>query len=521
MSNDRLTVETTNGPVRGKYAGEADVWLGLRYAAPPTGDLRFRHAREPHPWTEPADATRFGAVCPQPGMPVIDLGTATRQSEDCLYLNVWAPPGAAERGDHCAVMVWFHGGAYIAGSGSQPLYDGTSLVRTSVDDGIPTIIVTVNYRMGVFGFSDFSSMGSGAEQYDANCGMSDCLQALHWVHQNIERFGGDPSNVTIFGESAGGGIVTTLMAMPAAEGLFCRAIAQSSPATSVYDSERAARYARLVLDELGPVDRAPASSLRRAPVGALIMAGTRVFDTVPSDYPGTIAFAPFIDDDLIPRHPVEAIRSGDALDVPLMIGTNRDETSMFRWMETPLMPVTQEQVDAMFEFIAQERPDLAIPDAGDVLETAYAKGGRKSMRVSRDLGFRMPAIWIAEAHCHRAPVHLYRFDWATPLFRVLGIGATHATELTYVWGNPSSSKVDISYRLGGRKTGEKVSRRMQQRWLNYANHGNPVSTESTAYWDPYTGADQHSLLIGAEDTEVTGLDRNRLRAWGDDALSFG
>ena len=521
MASDALTVETTFGPVRGRYAGEADVWRGLRYAAPPTGDLRFRHAREPRPWTEPVDALDYGPVCPQPGMQVIDLGEASTQSEDCLFLNVWAPPGAARRGDGCAVMVWFHGGAYIGGSGSQPLYDGAPLVRTSVEEGIPTIIVTVNYRVGVFGFSDFSSMGTGQHLFDANCGLSDCLQALHWVHQNIERFGGDPSNVTIFGESAGGGLVTTLLAMPAAEGLFQRAIAQSSPATSVYDAERAARYARLALDELGPIDRASVRDLRKVPPGALIFAGTRIFDTVPSEYPGTIAFAPFIDDDLVPLHPVEAIRSGDSLDVPLMIGTNKDETTMFRWMKTPLMPVTQEQVDAMFEFIARERPGLAMPDADDVLEAAYASGRGKSGRMSRDLAFRMPAIWIAEALSRRTPVHLYRFDWATPLFRALRIGATHATELTYIFGNPPTTKTDLSYRLGGRKQGEKVGRRMQQRWLNYANHGNPVSTESTAYWDPYTGQEQKSLIIGADDTEVSGLDRNRLRAWGDQALSFG
>lgn len=526
-ATDAPTVETAAGPVRGMRGDGVDVWLGIPYAAPPIGELRWRRARPPEPWTQVRDATAFGHVCPQPDMPVIDLGEGATQDEDCLHLNIWSPAGAARRGDRRPVLVWLHGGAYICGSGSQPLYDGAALVRASVDDDLPALVVTVNYRMGAFGFAELSGLPGAGDAFDTNCGLSDTVQALRWVQENIERFGGDPEQVTVFGESAGGGLVTTLLAVPSARGLFARAIAQSSPATSVYSSERAHRYGALLLEQIDVPATAGAVALRRLPSEALVTAGTGLFNDVPVRHPGTIAFAPVIDGDLLPVDPLEAIGAGRAHPVPLLIGTNRDETSLFKWMKTPLMPVTREQVDAMFEEIAQEQPELAIPGHEDVA-FAYPTGrtlplGRSaqpSMGISRDLAFRMPAVWIAEKHSHHAPVHLYRYDWATPLFRMLGIGATHATELPYVWGNAASSKMDISYRLGGRKTGEKVRRRMQQRWLGFAASGDPASTFSSARWQPYTTSGQHSLLINAKDTAVTELDRNLLRAWGSDVLSF-
>ncbi|WP_344785712.1 carboxylesterase/lipase family protein [Gordonia caeni] len=526
MSDEAVTVETSFGPVRGERGAEVDVWRGVPFAAPPVGDLRWRRARDPQPWTEPREATAFGHVCPQPAMPVIDLGPGTSQSEDCLYLNIWSPAGAAQSGARRPVLVWIHGGAYICGSGSQPLYDGTALVRTSAEEGLPAMVVTINYRMGAFGFAEWGDLPGADREFDSNCGISDVLQALRWVQANIERFGGDPDQVTVFGESAGGGIVTTLLTVPAAKGLFARAIAQSSPATSIYDRERGGRHSGMLLTELGAPADATAEAVRRLPTQALISAGTRVFNQVPITYPGTIAFTPAVDGDLVPRDPLSAIRDGEAHDVPLLIGTNRDETSLFKWMKAPLMPVTQEQVDAMFELIAQEQPEIAIPadeavaDAYPATTRSLGKSSAKSMGISRDLAFRMPAVWIAEAHSRRAPVYLYRYDWATPLFRVLGVGATHATELPYVWGNPASTKLDISYRLGGRRTGAKVQRRMQQRWLGFAAGRDPDSAESPARWRPYTTDDQHSLLIGADDTAVTELDRNLLRAWGAEVLSF-
>ncbi|MET0698268.1 MAG: carboxylesterase/lipase family protein, partial [Mycobacterium sp.] len=417
-------VETTAGPVRGSDDGRAAVWKGIRYAAAPSGELRWRAPVAPQPWTEVFEADRFGPVCPQPKSP-IPLGAGTRISEDCLFLNVWAPSGA-DAGAGKPVMVWVHGGAYIFGSGSQPLYDGRTLA--SVGD---VVVVTLNYRMGAFGFLDLSGTES-EEQFDSNLGLRDVLAALHWVRENIAAFGGDPAQVTLFGESAGAGIVTTLLTAPAATGLFARVIAQSSPATSVYSSDRQRSVVQMVLDRLG----VSAAEARSVPVQALVDASEYVFNHVPTSTPGTLAFAPTVDGDLVPDYPVKLARDGRSHPVPLLIGTNRDEAALFRWMKSPLMPIAPKTIRAMFEEIAAEQPGLQLPSEAEI-GSAYSgiRTRQLGLHVARDVGFRMPSVWLAEGHAAVAPVYLYRFDWTTPMLRLLRLGAAHATELPYVWGN--------------------------------------------------------------------------------------
>ena len=237
------------------------VWRGVRYAAAPVGELRFRAPEPPPRWTEVVDATAFGPACPQPAIPNVQLDLGAPQGEDCLSLNVWASSDTRP-GDRKPVLVWLHGGAYVLGSGSQPLYDG----RRLAGDGV--IVVTVNYRIGAFGFLDLSSFSSSRQRFDSNIGLRDVLAALGWVRDNIAAFGGDPERVTLFGESAGAGIVTTLLAVPAAAGLFAGAIAQSSPATSVYDSGRARQMAEVVLEKLDITAVRGGAVARRADRGA-------------------------------------------------------------------------------------------------------------------------------------------------------------------------------------------------------------------------------------------------------------
>ncbi|MGZ5395629.1 MAG: carboxylesterase family protein, partial [Mycobacterium sp.] len=225
-------VDTSYGPVRGVDNGAIKAWKGIRYAAPPVSDLRWRAPMAPQRWSEPTDATRVGPVCPQPTDPRIPIDLGAPQGDDCLTLNVWASSDT-EAGDNKPVMVWLHGGAYILGSSAQLLYHGGALAGSG-----DAVIVTVNYRLGALGFLDLSSFGDG---FDTNLGLRDALFALQWVRDNIAGFGGDPDRVTLFGESAGAGIVTTLLASPAAAGLFSAAIAQSSPATSIYDRNRGGR----------------------------------------------------------------------------------------------------------------------------------------------------------------------------------------------------------------------------------------------------------------------------------------
>lgn len=501
----RPVVETGYGPLRGIDDGRVKTWKGIRYAAAPIGDLRWRAPVPPEPWTEALDATAFGPVSPQPRSP-IPMGLGTRAGEDCLFLNVWAP-SSADRDAPRPVMVWVHGGAYIFGSGSQPLYDGSVLAGDS-----DVVVVTINYRLGALGFVDFSAAG-----FDSNIALRDVLAALRWVQDNIAGFGGDPDRVTLFGESAGAGIVTTLLAVPQAAGLFSRAIAQSSPATSIYDTSRAGMVTDLILQRLGMTAR----EAHRAPVEALVDASAHAFDHVPTATPGRLAFAPTVDGDLVPDYPVNIARAGKTHPVPLLIGTNKDEAALFRFMRSPLMPIAPKAIRTMFEEIADDQPGLQLPSEEQIGSAYPARWARtRSLGVASDVGFRMPTVWFAEGHSAVAPVYLYRFDWATPVFKLIRLGAAHATELIYVWGNLVSGSRDVTFKLGGLKTGEALSQRMRTRWTNFAATATPSGPAGEPDWTPYRTDSRATLVIDRHDEVVDDLDRQVRLAWGDQVLSF-
>jgi para-nitrobenzyl esterase len=507
-------VETAYGPVRGVDDGVVTSWKGVRYAAPPTGDLRWRAPEPPEPWTEVADAGVFGPVCPQPVEPKIPIDLGAPQGDDCLTLNVWASSDIAG-GDRKPVMVWIHGGAYVLGSANQPLYNGGVLAA-----GGDVVVVTVNYRLGAFGFLDLSSFSTPRRRFDSNLGLRDVLYALQWIRENIAAFGGDPHRVTVFGESAGAGIITTLLTSPAAEGLFAGAIAQSSPATSLYDPIRARSTAEQFLAALGLGDN-DIDRLTDAPVDALIAASRELFNDVPVQSPGTLAFAPIVDGDLVPDHPVKLAREGRSHRVPLIIGTNKHEAALFRWMKSALMPITPEAINAMFTQIAAEQPHLVLP-THEQIDVAYPRlrGKARGMGVARDVGFRMPTVWLAEGHSAVAPVYLYRFDWATPMLRLLRLGGAHATELPFVWGNLVAGPKDPTFRLGGMKTGKVVSARIQARWRNFATQGKPLGLDGEPEWLPYQEADRACLLIDRQDSVVNDVDLHIRSAWGSEVLSF-
>lgn len=509
MAHDPI-VETTSGPIRGRHDGTVKYWLGVRYAAAPVGEMRWRAPQPPARWDTVADATDVGPVCPQLTDPRLPLDLGGPQGEDSLRLNIWAP-ATCEPGAGKPVMVWVHGGAYVLGSANQPLYRGAVLAA----DG-DVVVVTVNYRLGAFGFLDLSEV-PGA-RFDTNLGLRDVAFALGWVRDNIAAFGGDPHRVTLFGESAGGGIVTTLLASPAAEGLFCGAIAQSSPATSVYDSERSRGVARRLLDHLGVDD---AAALAQVPVAAMLAAAREVFDEVPVESPGTVAFAPVVDGDVVPDYPVRLAREGRTHRVPLVIGTNKDEASLFRWMKSPLMPITPEAIRAMFEGIAAEQPGLLIPAEAQI-HSAYPglRTKARGMGVARDIGFRMPSLWFAEGHGVESPVYVYRFDYATPMLRLLRLGASHATELPYVWGNLVAGPKDPTFKLGGLKHGRAISERVRRRWVSFAATQKPDGMSGDPVWRPYRRDDRATLVIDKQDRMVDDLDRDVRAAWGDEVLNF-
>ncbi len=513
MAIDNPVTETTFGPVRDTDDGRVKAWKGIRYAAPPVGDLRFRAPQPPERWTSVADATMFGPACPQPPLPNIPLDLGAPQGEDCLSLNIWASsdtqPGAGK-----PVMVWLHGGAYILGSSSQALYDGRRLAR-----GGDVLIVTVNYRLGVLGFLDLSSFNTPARRFDSNVGLHDVLAALCWVRDNIAAFGGDPQRITLFGESAGAGIVTTLLAAPAAKGLFANAIAQSSPATSVYDRGRGRRVAECVLEKLG-IDPSDADRLRRAPIPAILAASKEVFDEVPVRNPGTLAFVPILDGDLLTDYPVKLAQEGRTHPVPLIIGTNKHEAALFRLMRSPLMPITPHAITSMFTEIAAEQPDLQLPTE-EQIAGAYSRmrGKARYLSIASDVGFRMPSVWLAEGHSTVAPVYLYRFDYSTPLLKLLLVRAAHATELPYVWGNLGGPK-DPTLKLGGAKTAQAVSERVRTRWINFATQGKPMGMAGEPDWTPYQETDRACLVIDKRDALVHDVDAHIRAAWGTKMVGF-
>ena len=501
------------GTFRGVANGGVAVWRGIRYAQPPVGARRFRDPVPAAPVGE-VDALVFGRIAPQQRLPVLDLGPDAVADEDCLFLNVWAPDAPASARP---VMVWLHGGAYTYGAGSQPMYDGTALV-----DAGDVVVVTLNYRIGALGFLDLSSFSTAHEPYDSNLALKDVLLALRWVQANIAAFGGDPERVTVFGESAGGGLVTTLLATPSAAGLFHRAIAESSPATSMYGPMRARRVAEQFLREAG-LDAATAAGARDLAVDDVVRASTAVYAAVPADAPGTLAFAPVVDGDLLPEAPADVLASGRGLPVPLLIGTNRDEASFFSHMKSPLMPVTEDRILRMFADMRAQRPDVPLPDRAQVLQ-AYEGVRQRAVGagVARDIAFRLPTIWIAEGHSAVSDVWLYRFDHATRALEAMGIGATHGAELAYVWGNFHRGRVDPTFWLGGRRTSERISQRVQARWIAFACGATTDGAIDAAAppWPRYRKPTRATLVIDATDAVVYDLDAALRRGWGDRVLSF-
>ncbi|GAA2245195.1 carboxylesterase/lipase family protein [Herbiconiux moechotypicola] len=515
-----LIRRTAAGALRGVREGGAIAWKGVPYAAPPVGERRFRRPVAPDPWPELRDASGFGPMAPQRVLRSMEVDTAIGIAEDCLTLNIWAPADVADREHPLPVMVWIHGGGYFQGSTGQRYYDGRHLAENG-----DVVLVSINYRLGVLGFLDFSAFspvagGSGlGHGFDTNVGLRDQIFALEWVRDTIGEFGGDPHDVTLFGESAGGACVIALMASPQARGLFHRAIAQSPPVTSVYGRERAEGVARRFLSIVG-IDPAHAHRLRDLDPFDLVDAGAELIHEVSATVPGTLALAPVQGDDVLPEFPLTVFQRGEAARIPLVIGTNHDESSFFKLMRSPLLPITPASVEQMFAEIANDNP--AFEGAGRRITEAYPAYPRRRTpaEVSRDAGFRMPSVWLAEAHSAIAPTWMYRFDHATPLLRVTGIGATHAAELAYVFGSFAPRGKDIVFALGGRPEALAVSARMQARWLAFAHGGAPDAEGAPVHWPRYDAETRATLLIGREDEVVDDPDAEIREAWGPEALAF-
>lgn len=487
-------MHTPLGDLRGTTDGGVGVWRGVPYAEQPVGERRFLAPEPKRPWTGLRDAVEHGPLPPQ-GKSFVGGGRDDPKVRDeaCLTLTVWSPDTSAS----LPVMVWIPGGAFVFGAGQFQLYNGSRLAANG-----NVVVVNVTYRIGVFGGFELGDLGDG---FDDNLALRDQMAALRWIRDNIAAFGGDPARVTVFGESAGGTSVLALLASPAADGLFSRAIAQSPALPLIADRELRAEQAHEWLRRLGvtaaEVKRLPQRELRRA-------AGSLQLDSAARS--PTLAYGLTYGVDLLPRHPVDAARDGSLRRVPLIIGTNSHEASMFAWTKPPMLPTTRTTVDAYFARVgrdAKARVLAAYPD--------YPRR-RALIAFGSDVMFGGPAWAFADAYSQLAPTHVYRFDHVGTSLRLLGLGATHGSEIVHVQHSYASYLGRKMHPLG-RRWQPAVGRRMQRAWLDFAGKGwdDGVIRWSTGHdWPVYDTADRYTRIIqSARDTVVADPDAERRQAW--------
>ncbi|TSD95653.1 carboxylesterase/lipase family protein [Skermania sp. ID1734] len=490
-----LTIETAEGRVRGRREGAVRRWRSIPYAAPPVGDLRWRAPAPVTPWRGTRDATYFRyASCQPPWGAGLSPGRVQPVNEDCLTLNVVAPVAASDKPR--PVMVFIHGGGYIVGTSALSLYSGVRLVERG-----DIVFVSMNYRLGPLGYLDVSSFGSPDRPIDSNLGLRDQVAALEWVQRNIAAFGGDPANVTIFGESAGGNAVTSLMVTPAAKGLFHRAIAQSSPAHWAHDLDDSQRWADMFIDLLGATPDTAVQALELATPKELGKAMLALYRRVANDVPGHFPLEPAIDGDFFPKWPVAAFRDGTANRVPLIIGTNRRESSLFSRIPDAL-PTKPHRIETLFE--------ATDPDIRDRVLAAYPTypSPKAALAIGTDVTFWHPSIEVAESHSTHAPAYMYRYDFAPRLMRGMGLGATHAMELLPVFGAHETAIGRMTTSLGDRRAMRSVVYQMQGHWLNFARHGAPQDS-----WPGYEQQTRATLVIDAPPRVENDPHAERRRAW--------
>ncbi|KQU39326.1 MULTISPECIES: carboxylesterase/lipase family protein [unclassified Rhodococcus (in: high G+C Gram-positive bacteria)] len=453
-------ITTSEGRVRGFVARGIAQWRGIPYAQPPVGPLRLRAPQPPTAWEGVRDATRWGDAAVQdsgrsPIGPIKGQGT----SEDCLTLNVSAP--ATTLAGPRPVMVFIHGGAYTLGTSATSMYSGTSLVRRG-----DIVYVSLNYRLGALGYLDFRQFSTPDRTFDSNLGLRDQVAALQWVQRNIAAFGGDPDNVTIFGESAGGNAVTTLTTVPATKGLFHKAISQSSAPGMVATSDRSEKWGRDFVELLGATPDTAADTLAGADVADLLKAAHRLGSKSLKETPGLIPFGPSVDGDYVPEAPLEAYRSGRAHPVPMIIGSNEHEGTLFpKWLDA--LPTNAERIDRLFANTDPSARDRILAEY-----PGYPKG-LSAIDFGGDITFWRPSLEIADAHTEHAPTYVYRYDYSPRLFDLLKLYSTHGSELFAVFGVYRARVGKFFAILGDWGSSVAVTDEVQKQWLAFARTGAP------------------------------------------------
>ena len=463
------------GALRGRYERGVAAFKGVPFAAAPVGGRRFLAPVAPPPWEGVRNAGSFSPTPPQSEFPLerlseLDLraltGAGWLRGDDYLTLNVWTPdPGT--RG--LAVMVFIYGGAFVAGASSTPLYKGARFAR----DGV--VLVSFNYRVGIEGFLPLAGG-------DSNVGLRDQIAVLTWVQENISAFGGDPQNVTIFGESAGALSVNTLLAMPAASGLFRRAISQSGSAQHTLSMEQAARVAARFGEILGVAptresfaaldpERLLAAQSQVLP-GSLDLATEQDADTTG----GLTLFMPVRDGELILEQPVDSIRRGTGQTVDLLVGANSQEMNLY-YAPVGLLDLVKTD-EQLCTAISQRHPEPATLVAAYRASRPAASSGELFAAIMSDWMFFIPSVRLAEAHAPGAGgTYFYEFAWPSPALEGK-LAACHGLELGFVFDTLDTPWLAGPKGMVGEHPPAELASRMHRAWINFATTGNPG-------WEPY------------------------------------
>lgn len=493
----RMTIDS--GVIEGFTDDGVHRWRSVPYARPPVGPLRYRAPAPVQPWPGVRYCHGFTYCAPQERKyTLLGVGRFQPMSEDCLTLNVVAP----ETGDRSSgqdeplpVMFFIHGGGYLLGSSATPIYDGAAMARRGC------VYVSVNYRLGALGCMDLSALSTPENPIEDNLFLRDLVMALRWVRDNIAVFGGDPANVTIFGESAGAHAVATLLAVPEAEGLFARAISESPASGMAGPPDVAAAFADDFVRVLGATREEGAAALMAARPAELVDALNTVMRRGMKEMRGAFVVGPTFDTEYLPHDPVRAMRDGIAHRVPLIVGTNADEGRLFtRFLQ--LLPMTEPAIELLLS-------DSDV-EARDRITKAYPGYPSPSacVRLGGDFAFGTAAWQIASAHGRHAPTYVYRYDYAPRTFHWSGLGATHATELFAVFDVYRTRLGALMTAAADRRSARRVSNDVQGRWRAFSRTGIPGEG-----WPQYTDEDRAVMVFDRRSRLEHDPNADRRQAW--------